>query len=243
MIFGNLELAHEELDAHHPATAPLNEIHKASSRAKDLVQRILAFSSARSEDRKRTIDLQPVVDEAVTMLGVARPANVRISTRYAQSLFPVRADATQIHQVVINLCTNAWHAMAGREGSIGIALDNVTQETNETGDAGVNSPVPAPLAASRYVCLSVRDSGIGMDDATRKRIFEPFFTTKDIGHGTGLGLSIVHSIVSEHGGHIDVRSAPGRGAEFLIYFPAAQPGQEAVTSDTIATPQIGRAHV
>ena len=229
VIFGNLELASEEIGSEHPAQTPLAEIRKAGNRAKDMVQRILAFSSARSEDHKQVIDLQPVISEAVSMLGVAKPAHVRISTHFGEQRHRVRADATQIHQIIINLCTNAWHAMAGHHGKIDITVDNVLL------DLGDVQRLPY-LPSGPYLRLCIRDNGRGMDEATRKRIFEPFFTTKDIGQGTGLGLSIVHSIVSEHHGHIEVRSAPVQGAEFLIYLPADHTAGEASNTQPVNTP-------
>lgn len=229
VILGNLELAREEIGSEHPAQGPLAEIQKAGSRAKELVQRILAFSSARSEDHRQVIDLQPVIREAVSMLGVARPANVRIITHFAEHGHRVRADATQVHQIIINLCANAWHAMAGRDGKIDITLDNVNL------DLGDPQRMPH-LPVGPYLRLCIRDNGRGMDEATRKRIFEPFFTTRDIGQGTGLGLSIVHSIVSDHQGHIEVRSAPGQGAGFLIYLPAARSADEAPSTLPVTTP-------
>jgi len=126
----------------------------------------------------------------------------------------VSADATQIHQVLVNLCTNAWHAMEGQPGQIDIRIEEVTVDAALAGQHD-------GLRPGRYVRLSVKDSGKGIDAATKERIFEPFFTTKAIDKGTGLGLSVVHGIMQGHGGAIAVNSAPGQGTTFQIYFPAA----------------------
>ena len=154
------------------------------------------------------------------MLRATLPASVRL---LAQSQFgtpSVLADATQMHQVVVNLCTNAWHALEGRAGTIEISVALV-----EDGQR----PVPG-LSSGRYVCLRISDTGRGMDAETRLRIFEPFFTTKRAAGGTGLGLSVVHGIVRNHGGGITVESLPGVGTTFNIYLPATGPGLQRAAS-------------
>lgn len=163
------------------------------------------------------------------MLRATIPASVQILTAVDADAPVVLADASQMHQSLVNLCTNAWHALEGRPGIIEIRLSSVTFGPLDTNDVGGLSP-------GRHACLSVRDTGIGMDAATRQRIFDPFFTTKDPGKGTGLGLSVVHGIVAAHRGAIQVHSAPGEGATFTLYLPAAEP---APPSAKTRRPQAG----
>jgi CheY-like chemotaxis protein len=140
----------------------------------------------------------------------------------------VLADRVQLHQVLMNLGANAWQAMAGRQGRIEIALAGVTVE------ASVGGPPPG-----RYARLSVVDSGMGMDAATRERIFDPFFTTKPAGEGTGLGLAVVDGIVQGHGGVIKVESHPGQGSAFHLYFPAAAGSAESAATPPPTAPRAG----
>jgi CheY-like chemotaxis protein len=133
----------------------------------------------------------------------------------------VLADATQVHQVILNLCTNAWHALPETGGRIIVGLARRTLTAGEAEKL-------LPLAAGEYVVLSVEDNGRGMDPATQERIFEPFFTTKDSGKGTGLGLAVVHSIVAAHGGAISVHSQPGAGSVFEVFLPALPDTEQAV---------------
>ncbi len=219
-IRGNAELALTDLDPDHPAQESLAEIAKAARRAKDLVQQILSFSRRQPHER-RVIALSPIVEETFRLLRASIPASVELVSTVANDLPHIRADATQIQQVVMNLCTNAWQAMDERRGRIDLTIDTATLD----GDR-VNAP--AGLPPGHYARLAVTDTGRGMDAATLKRIFDPFFTTKPVGEGTGLGLSVVHGIVLEHGGGIEVISKPGAGTTFLIYLPAADAPLESV---------------
>jgi PAS domain S-box-containing protein len=212
-VAGNTELATRALPADHPAHRHLRRIAQAAARATDLVQRILAFSRPQ-EPRWATVALPPVVDEVLTLLRATLPATIDIRTRFDAGAPGIRADASQIHQVLMNLGTNAAHAMGEGGGVLEIRVDAVTLDA---GDATVSPPLPA----GPYVRLSVADTGCGMDGATLAQIFEPFYTTKAAGHGTGLGLSVVHGIVKSHGGGIAVETAVGCGTTFHLYFPAA----------------------
>jgi len=209
-ILGNAELARQDLDEGDPAAVSLAEIRKASLRARDVVQQILAFSRETPVE-KRALRLQEALADDVQLLRAAIPVNVEIRTRFAPDVPPILADPTQMHQVLLNLCTNAAQAMGGASGviDVSIAAEVVSSE-----------PHPAGLAPGRYVLLTVSDPGRGIDETTLKRIFDPFFTTKATGEGTGLGLSVVHGIVAAHGGTIDVVSQPGQGSSFRLYFPA-----------------------
>jgi PAS domain S-box-containing protein len=193
----------------------LREIDKASRRATDLVRRILSFSRPHEAKRER-VRLPDVVDEALGLLRAGLPRSLSLSVRAASDTPAVFADATQLHQVVMNLVANAAYAMAGDTGKIEITLSafDVTAETS--------SLVP-DLRDGRYVRMRFRDDGSGMAPAIMARIFEPFFTTKPVSVGTGLGLSTVHGIIKSHGGAITVESQLGRGTTFDVYLPAAQP--------------------
>jgi len=211
-ISGNAELARQDVDAQHPALASLDEIRKASRRAKKLVDQILTFSRRKPPSRQPLM-LAPVVKEAFKLLRATLPAGVGIALTSAEDTPSVLADPTQIHQVVLNLGTNAWHALEGHPGRIDIRLEAMTL------DAGTALP---GLQPGRYAHLSMRDTGCGMDAATLERIYEPFFTTKGIGFGTGLGLSVVHGIMQAHQGVISIESAPRRGTTVHLYFPAVE---------------------
>jgi PAS domain S-box-containing protein len=182
--------------------ANLETIYEASERARDLVKRVVAFSR-KDESEKRDTDIAEIVDEALKLLRVTIPSSITLEAQIAK-VPPIPADASQIHQVVTNLVSNASQAIGSGIGTITVMLD-LRSETPDRGE----------------ICLSVSDSGMGMDKATQQRIFEPFFTTKPVGQGTGLGLSIVHGIVAGHGGRIEVTSAPGKGTRFDLYFPVA----------------------
>lgn len=212
-ILGNLTLAREDVGADHVAQESLAEIHRAAIRARQLVQQILAFSRRQAQELQRQ-PLNPVVDEALRLLRSLLPAGVRLNVRLPEAALPVLADATQVQQVLMNLCTNAWQAMGPVPGDITVALEPVRLDAPRALALG-------HLAPGDYACLSVADNGPGMDEATQRRIFEPFFTTKAPGSGTGLGLSVVHGIVKAHRGAITVHSARGEGSRFDVYLPLA----------------------
>ena len=240
-ILGNAELARQDMSANPLALESLEEIGKAGARARDLVQQILAFSRRQPTER-RPMALAPVVEESARLLRAALPARVTLEVRCEADAPTVLADASQIQQVLINLCNNAVQAMRGEPGRVGIRLDTVTLDAKLAGEL---PELHAMLARhpGRAVRLAVSDNGPGMDAATLGRIFEPFFTTKPTGEGTGLGLSIVHGVVKGHEGAILVDSQPGKGATFTLYFPAAAvqsgaPGRE--DSAVAETSRMGR---
>jgi PAS domain S-box-containing protein len=242
-ILGNAELAREDVGPGHPAKQSIGEIKKAGHRARDLVKQILFFGRRRALERE-AIALAPVVEESSRLLRATLPAAVQLRVVCAPDAPAVMADATQIEQVLVNLGTNAWHAMEGRPGQVDIRLDGFTV------DAAL-AREHAGLRPGRYARLTVRDKGKGMDAATRERIFEPFFTTKPLGVGTGLGLSVVHGIVQGHEGAITVDSAPGKGTTFHLYLPAADrllaaalsPAEGASASAAAAAPRGRGQHV
>jgi PAS domain S-box-containing protein len=211
-ILGNTQLALGDLEADHPAVQSIQQIRKAGLRAREMVQQILTFAR-RQPKRPAHCELGELVDETLGLLRPTAPTSVRIEARLAQRPLCVFADATQVEQVLINLCANAWQAMAGRPGHIEIGAEELMLDAEAAARIG-------GLAPGRYVRLFVRDDGPGMDEAIIKRIFEPFFTTKLEGEGTGLGLSVVHGIVTGHGGAVAVDSTVGGGTTFHIWLPA-----------------------
>ncbi len=218
-ILGNAELARQDMGTNPLALESLEEIRKAGSRARNLVQQILSFSRRQPTERM-PISLAPAVEECARLLRATLPARVTLEVHCDTDVPTALADASHIQQVLINLATNAMQAMAGRSGHIAIRLDTVML------DAALARTHPAlgAMHASHPGCtlrLAVSDNGPGMNAAVLGRIFEPFFTTKPVGEGTGLGLSIVHGIVQVHEGAIVVDSQPGRGATFTLYLPEA----------------------
>ena len=211
-ILGNVELAKADCAAGSPVLESLLEIDKAGRRARDLVRQILTFS--RNEPPQRSaVSLAEVVHDTERLLRVTLPPAIELHMQLQAGLPPVLADATQVEQALLNLCTNAVHAIGTERGSIHVEAATVQPDQRLTERLG--------LAPIDYVALTVRDTGPGMDAATLERIFEPFFTTKPVGQGTGLGLAVVHGVMRTHEGGVDVQSAPGQGSRFTLYFPVA----------------------
>jgi len=215
-VVANLSIALAELEPHHPARESLLEIEKASERATDLVKQILSFS--RQDTPKRQL-VRPaeIVIEAMKLLKATTPATIRVQTRLDPNTPQVFADPSQLHQLIVNLATNATHAMAAGGGALTIEVEA----------AVLSAPLvegPSALPPGVYATLAVTDTGTGMDAATLERIFDPFFTTKEVGQGTGLGLAVVHGILKAHDGGVTVRSDPGTGTTFRVFLPAAKVG-------------------
>ena len=213
------QFAHDDPGTPPPARKQLRLVIQAANRAKLLVRQILAFSR-RQPSALELVEIEPLVRETETLIAATLPPGVKVETVVKRPVPPVLADSTQLHQVLMNLCTNAEHALRGRpEGLIRIEVDVL--EVDEA--AALQAPAPR---AGRYVRVSVGDNGVGMPEHVRQRVFEPFFTTKVPGHGTGLGLAVVHGIVQEHGGAIRVESRPGEGTRMEVLLPAASgPGK------------------
>ncbi|PYV90229.1 MAG: hypothetical protein DMG05_11105 [Acidobacteria bacterium] len=228
-IIGNIDLARQDVDAGHPAQESLAEMSKASHRARDLVQQILAFSRQRV-DAPKLIDLSTVVDESVRLLSGTRPTAVEIHTHIDTVCPKVQADGTEIHEAIMNLGANAWHAMEEDGGRLDIGVETVAVDAEL---ASAN----ADLRPGRYVRLSVIDNGKGMDASTLARIFDPFFTTKAPGKGTGLGLAVVYGIMKNHEGAITVDSQPGQGTSVHLYFPAVEAKTETPCGDDQMLPR------
>jgi signal transduction histidine kinase len=210
------------------------EIIQAASRARDLVRQILMFSRRQPPER-RPVRLCDVVREAVKLVGRTAPAAINIHIQTSDDAPYILGDATQLHQVIMNLCTNAIQAMGDEGGELEVSVEAV----EVTADFGRQHP---PLREGQTVRLSVRDSGPGMPQLVMDRLFEPFFTTKAPGVGTGLGLSVVHGVVQNHEGAIVVKSRPGQGTKFDVYLPAinSPSWQENGTVTDKKTPQAGK---
>ncbi|MCJ8502279.1 ATP-binding protein [Desulfatitalea alkaliphila] len=211
-IMGHTELALMAPDNPREVSFSMEQVLKASERARELVGQILSFSR-QSEGQHRPLHIGPVVKEALRLLRATLPASIALEKDIAARESMVVADATQMHQIVINLCTNAAHAMASGGGRLQVTLSDV-----EIGPHLLTAkPEPSSLPPGKYVCLQVTDTGQGIEEHLMERIFDPYFTTKEKGVGTGLGLAVVRGIVEHHGGVIDVQSHVGRGTTVRVF--------------------------
>ena len=217
-ILANTVLAEEELASDHPVRPRLAHIGRAGNRARELVRQIMAFSRRQPQQLRRQT-LQPLVEECTALLRSTLPASAQLRVVLCDEPLHVLADATQVEQVVMNLCTNAWHALRGSSGRIGVTLDVYEGDAPDGLAAGFGAWQPG-----RYARLLVSDNGSGMDAQTLQRVFEPFFTTKPKGEGTGLGLAVAHGIIAEHRGGLTVHSTPGKGTRFGLLLPLVDGG-------------------
>lgn len=239
-IIGNVAAARQDAALGLSCDPSLLQIERAAVRARSLVQQILTFSRMQVQEL-HTQALQPVIDETLDMLRAQVPSQVELRVALPPEPVHVRADATQIQQIVMNLCTNAWHALPGGRGRIEVGLAAETRIEPSQADAATSWP--ESLRQGRRAHLWIADNGCGMDDATKARMFEPFFTTKEVGRGTGLGLAVVHGIVSVHGGAIHVDSSPGVGSRFDLWFPLQDAPDDVVDSQLgglVAPPGTGQ---
>jgi PAS domain S-box-containing protein len=213
-ILGYTEMAQEITGLDPMASKYLDRVHEAGNRASDLVKQILAFS--RQVESKR-LSLFPVhiVKEAIKLLRPSLPSTILIKQHLDASVWPIIADPTQVHQILINLCTNAFHAMEKTGGVLEITLSNRELCASDV------QHVPE-IQPGKFVELAVSDTGYGISSAIHDKIFDPFFTTKAIGKGTGMGLSIVHGIVTSHEGFITCDSELGKGSVFRVYLPVVE---------------------
>jgi len=217
-ITGYTELALTDLPEGHPTKQSLRQVFKASLRARDLVRQILSFSRQAKPERK-PVRIGSIVKEALKFLRASLPVTIEIRQDIEPQPGLILADITEIHQLLMNLCTNAAQAMEENGGLLGVRLDRVHM------DEGAARRI-AGLLPGNYQRLTVSDTGPGIDPAIMDRIFEPFFTTKEPGIGTGMGLAVVHGIVKNHGGEITVSSQPGQGSTFEVYLPLIEFGEE-----------------
>jgi len=210
-IIGYTEMTLNDLKQSSPMRHGLERVLSAAFRAKDLVKQILTFGRLGSEQEQRPVEIGSVIKEALELLKASLPSSIEIRQDIGNGT--AVADATQIHQVLMNLCTNAAYAMDDK-GILSIQLSRVHLSGHELANQSISDIAPGP-----YLKLSVSDTGCGMDKRTLERIFDPYFTSKDVGEGSGLGLAVVLGIVKRHGGAVAVRSQPGKGTVFDIYLP------------------------
>jgi signal transduction histidine kinase len=229
-ILGYGEMLQDSAAPGSPEQRYARNLLTAANRARDLVDQILTYSRSQRAARG-PVDLGRIVRETLEVIRGSVPEGIVLDVNLATSAFVVMGDPTQLHQVVMNLCTNAIHAMTG-DGTLAVSLEAIDLERELP-------VVHATLPAGRYIKLAVSDTGSGMDDTTLAHIFEPFFTTKEVGQGTGLGLSLVYGIVADSGGATHVESEIGRGSTFEIYLPRA--AVDSVESEKVEGP-ITRGH-
>jgi len=230
IILGNSELALDSLDDHSPIRQNLEQIFEAGSRAKEITYQLLSF--CRKGDSKRLpINLNSIVEKSLKLMRASLPSNIEIHHDLQDEVHTVLGDATQIHQILINLCTNASHAMEGECGRIDVRLESVCiPSSRPTQYSG--------LAPGTYIKLVVSDTGHGIDPQIMDQIFDPYFTTKDVGKGTGMGLSLVQGIVKNHGGEITVESELGQFTRVTIMLPIideAENDTDVSVSEELAT--------
>ena len=226
-IVGYTELTMDDIPEDSQARQNLEEILKATNRAKELVQQILTFSRQSCQERK-PLKVQYLIKEAFKLLRATIPSSIEIDCDIDESYGPIKGDPTQVHQIIMNLCTNAYHAMQETGGKLEVKLNEINVSYEQ-------SMQRVGMKVGRHIELTVKDSGHGMDPQVMDRIFEPYYTTKEQGKGTGLGLSVIHGIVKNHGGDITVRSQPGKGSTFKVYLPVIDEFEEEIETSEPST--------
>jgi len=227
-LVGYAEMLKEDLPAGHPFQENADTMLSSALRARDLVQQILTFSR-KSELEIKPLKLQAVINEAIKLIRPSIPTTIEIHQNIDSDCGAVNGDPTKLHQIVMNLATNAYHAMEEEGGKLTIALDQVYIKQDSTENTG--------LLPGTYACLTVADNGIGIGKDVIDKIFDPYFTTKEQGKGTGLGLSVVHGIVKECNGDIRIHSEPGKGTDIHVYIPIIE--RRTLTRLETAGPIIG----
>jgi len=220
-ISGLSEMLLDETTPDNPVYASIEQIYKSAQRGSGLVKQILAFSR-QSNPRKLPIRIQPILKEVVMLSRSTIPKNIEIKSHISKDCRMVSADPTQVHQIAMNLITNAYHAVEQTGGIIHVELKETVIEAENSQDNSLNS--------GQYACITLSDTGTGIDQSLIDKIFDPYFTTKDLGKGTGLGLSVVHGIVKDHGGDIRVYSEVGKGTVFHVYLPLLEGAEDSATS-------------
>ncbi|MDM8535670.1 response regulator [Desulfobacterales bacterium HSG17] len=233
-VLGHTEMLIEDVPEDSPLRNSLKQIHTGALRASDLVKQILTFSSQDSGELK-LMKMQPIIKEALKLIRSTIPTTIEIKQNLQSDCGAIKAAPTQIHQIVMNLATNASHAMEETGGELNIRLKKV-----ELDKPDLFNPDIEPGA---YACLSISDTGKGMDKELIEKIFDPFFTTKELGKGTGMGLSVVHGIVKNMNGTIKVDSRNNKGSEFQIYLPLAETVKEQYTTHVETSIQNGTEHI
>jgi len=230
-IIGYTELAKDDLPGESPVRAILDEVLRAGDRARDLVSQILTFSR-RTETELRPVRIQPILKETLKLLRSSIPSTITITDSIDASARPVMADPVQIHQVIMNLCTNAYHAMMPLGGRLAVSLDEVVVDSRF-------ASLHSPLKEGPHTKITVHDTGCGIDQDILPRIFDPFFTTKEKGKGTGLGLSTVHGIVTGLEGVVAASSVVAEGSTFEVYIPVTEEAPDEISEFMEALPRGG----
>ena len=210
-VLGYADMAKGNIPDGNLAKNQIDAVIKAGNRAKDLVKQILAFSH-KAEESLLPVDVQLLINETISFLRATIPSSIKIESNITPDCGYILADPTQIHQILMNLCTNSSHAMEDESGVLYIDSSVVELQAKDLENGSFQKP-------GFYILLSVRDTGSGIEEELLDRIFDPFFTTKEVGEGTGMGLSVVHGIVKRHKGIIKVESMPGKGTTFKLFFP------------------------
>jgi len=218
IIIGNTELALDDVPEWNPAHFNLEEIKIAGLRAKDIVRQLLGFAH-KTDQKLIPIKLVPVIRDSLKFLRATLPTSVTFRQNIQVSADTVLANSTQIHQIMLNLYTNAAHAMEETGGTLEISMQNLVLDNN-------SADIYPDLSPGYYVVMKVSDTGQGISPEIKDRIFDPYFTTKEMGKGSGMGLSVVHGILQSHQGAISVDSEPGKGTTFTVFFPVIE--EEAV---------------
>lgn len=214
IIIGNTELAKDEMPEWSPGRENLDEILIASFRARQIIKQLLSFSRNTSQTKK-PINIVPMIKESVSLLRASIPSTIEIRSHIPKNVKAIDADPTQIHQVLINLCTNSAHAMEEKGGTLDIWIKET--RIDEGGSLKFHE-----LQKGDYIQITIKDTGHGIAPELLDRIFEPYFTTKESGKGTGMGLSVVHGIIKNHQGSISIQSTPLEGTQVEILFPAIE---------------------
>jgi len=209
-IVGHAEMLLEDFSDKSPTRSSLNEIYTSALRAKDLVNQILTFSRQEKIELK-LLRMQPIIEETLKLSRATIPATITIIKEIQADCGLIKADPTQIHQIMMNLTTNAYHAMEDTGGELTVSLEEINLKYKDLSNS--------EMIPGLFACLTVTDTGIGMNKKLIDKIFNPFFTTKEKGKGTGMGLSVVHGIVTSLGGSIEIFSTPGQGTKIYTYIP------------------------
>ncbi len=234
-IVGYTELTMDDIPEDSQARQNLEEILKATNRAKELVQQILTFSRQGGQERK-PLQVQFLIKEALKLLRATIPSTIEIECNVGEECGHIMGDPTQIHQVVMNLCTNAYHAMQETGGTLEVTLKEIDMSYEQSMER-------VGMKVGRHLELTVKDDGHGMGAEVLERIFEPYFTTKELGKGTGLGLSVIHGIIKNHGGDISVSSQLGKGTTFTVYLPVIDDIDVAIEPVKTAAATQGNEHI
>lgn len=236
-LLGYVDLAQDDIPADHPAFEPLNEVAKAGERATSLVAKMLTFGR-RGDGQREPVVLVDAVADCLDLVRAALPSTIVFEKDLAAGSSNVVVDQTQLHQAILNICTNAQYAMRDEGGTLRITVDEVKLGTGQARAIGQLKP-------GTWGRIQIADTGQGIDPAVLERIFEPYFTTRKSDEGTGLGLATVHGIVTSHGGHIFATSTLGVGSEFTIYLPIKTEAAEVAGAPSAvpAKRKFGKAHI